>query len=267
MVTTSYETIPILLIACVILLTRRQWWGAFKLFSLSLLPVYLFGLYAITKNNSFIPNPILLTRGIPSLNSIWQGMSFVLIIAPLFFLILGALLQQRRRTLRPVVLVLAIPILLLSIAGFSRAAPACISFYNQQYQAAKFLRAYYSNERVASNNIGAVSFCSDHESVMDLAGIGDMEVLKNIRLHSWTPALADSFAERSNVKVAVLHDSWTDTDTDPYWYKIASWHTTNDSLSFYSINWGGVNQLQKTLHAYEPRLPAGVTVRYYPATR
>jgi hypothetical protein len=268
MVTTSYESIPILLIACILLLTRRQSWSAFKLFFLSLLPIYLFGLASLNKHNYFVPNPILLTRGIPDLKSIWQDLPFILTIALICFLFLDIFRQKLRRSwLVYPLLLLAIPIALRSFIGFSRAAPACISFYNQQYQAAKFLRAYYSNERVASNNIGAVSFCSDHENVMDLAGIGDLEVLKNIRMHSWTPALADSFAERSNVKIAVLHHSWTDKDTDPYWYKIASWHTTNDSVSFYSINWGGVNQLQKTLHAYEPRLPSGVTVHYYPATR
>ena len=276
MITTSYVTLPILLIACVILLTRRKWWEAFKLFFLSLLPIYLFGLFALNKHNYFVPNPLLLTWGLPSLNNIWQDLSLFLTIALLFFLILGTLPQQRWRILRQKLrrswlvyplLLLAIPIGLRAFKGFSHAAPACVSFYNQQYQAAKFLRSYYYNDRVASNNIGAVSFCSEHERVMDLAGIGDLEILKNIRAHSWTPALADSFAERSNVKVAVLHDTWSDKDTDPYWYKIASWHTTNDSVSFYSINWGGVTQLQKTLHAFEPRLPAGVTVRYYPATR
>jgi hypothetical protein len=236
MVTTSYESILILLMAAVVLLTRRQWWEAFKLLFLSLLPLYLFGLASVIKNNYFVPNPILLDCGLPSLKNAWQGLSFVLTITLLCFLIFSILRQKSKNPWRRYSL-LVIPAALLlfqSITGFSHVR---------------------------------LSFWSDRSRIMDLAGVGDLDILQHIRAHSWTPALADSFAERSDVKIAVLHHSWSDKDTDPYWYKIASWQTPNDSVSFYSIDWRGVDQLQKTLHAYEPRLPSGVTVHYYPATR
>jgi hypothetical protein len=272
MVTTSYETIPILLIAGILLLMRRQGWEAFKLVSISLLPIYLFGLFALTKHNYIVPNPVLLTWSMTSLNGIWHNLSFVLTLPLICFLLFCTLRQQGRKLKPPqrpkwliysLLLILIVPLAFLSVNGFSQASQRCVDVYTGQYQAAKFLRAYYYRDHVAANNIGVVSFCSDNESIMDLAGIGDLEVLKQIRTHSWSPAMADSFAERSNVKVAVLHGGWSDKDTDPYWYKIACWQISNDSVSFYSIDSRGIDKLQKDLHEYESRLPVGVTVRYY----
>jgi hypothetical protein len=273
MVTTSYETIPILLIACMILLTRRQGWSAFKLFFLSLLPVYLFGLYALTKHNYFIPNPILLNWSMPSLHNSWQDLSFVLTIVLICFLMLTVLRQQGWKLLlqnprRPwliyaLMIIPATPMAFRSITSFSHARQSCVSVYDEQCQAAKFIRAYYYDDNVASNEIGAVSFWSDRARILDLAGIGDLEVLRSIRTNSWTPARADSFAEKSNSRIVVLHHSWRDKDTAPYWYKIASWQISTDSISFYSVNAGGIPKLQKGLHDYERHLPADVTVRYY----
>ena len=70
MVTTSYETIILVAIACIILLRRRQWWLAFKTGGVSILPVLLFGVLAVSKGCYFIP-PAVLHRsgdGLPRIN-------------------------------------------------------------------------------------------------------------------------------------------------------------------------------------------------------
>ena len=67
MVTTRYETMSMVAIACLFLLFRRQWWSAVKLGSISLLPVILFGLYAMSKGSYFMPNSVLLKSGMPPL--------------------------------------------------------------------------------------------------------------------------------------------------------------------------------------------------------
>jgi hypothetical protein len=69
MLTSSYETLPVLLIACILLLVRRGWWEAIKLLFISILPLYLFGLISIIKHNYFVPNPLLLTWGFPPLST------------------------------------------------------------------------------------------------------------------------------------------------------------------------------------------------------
>jgi hypothetical protein len=67
-----------------------------------------------------------------------------------------------------------------------------------------------------------------------------------------------------NANVAILHHSWSDAEVEPYWYRIATWQTPNDSISFYSIDRRFIEKLQTNMHAFEPKLPKNVTVRYYP---
>jgi hypothetical protein len=65
MVTTRYECLPILGLVCLILLVRRQWVPAIALGAISVLPITLFGLYAISKGSYFMPNSVLLKAGLP----------------------------------------------------------------------------------------------------------------------------------------------------------------------------------------------------------
>jgi len=63
MVTTNYETIILVAIVCIILLLRRQWWLAFKTGGVSILPVVLFGVLAVSNGCHFIPPPVLHPSG------------------------------------------------------------------------------------------------------------------------------------------------------------------------------------------------------------
>lgn len=273
MVSTSYQTLPILLIACVILVTRRHWWEGVKLLFISVLPVYLFGLASITKHSYFVPNQILLAweqhpLSIVSGTNPWPGSEAWLIACTMIFvgILLAKYEHRTRRFVYPVTAILAIALVTRCAFAYSHAASTCISTYEQQYQVAKFVRAYYGNydHTVASNEIGAVSFWADPRRIFDLTGIGDLDVLHHIRDHSWTPAFADSLSEQRNINIAILHHSWTDTEVEPYWYRIATWQEHNDTVTFYSVNRSHITQLQENLHAFEPRLPSDVTVRYYP---
>jgi hypothetical protein len=76
MVTTRYECLPILGIVCLILLTRRQWAQAITLGAVSVIPITLFGLYAMSKGSYFMPNSVLLKAGLP--HSLHGWLSFVL---------------------------------------------------------------------------------------------------------------------------------------------------------------------------------------------
>ena len=61
-----YECLPILALACLILLTRRKWTQAVSLGIIAILPITIFGLYAMSKGSYFMPNSILLKTAIPS---------------------------------------------------------------------------------------------------------------------------------------------------------------------------------------------------------
>lgn len=273
MLSSSYQTMPILLIACVILVTRRHWWEGVKLLFISILPVYLFGLVSINKNGYFVPNQILLAWEkhplsiISGVNS-WPGSESGLIACSV--IVVGILLSRYQHRIRrfvyPLTAVLAIALVTRSLFAYSRAADTCISTYERQYQVAKFVRAYYGNydRGIASNEIGAVSFWADPRRIFDLTGIGDLDVLRHIQDHTWTPAFADSLSEQRNISIAILHHTWTDMEVEPYWYRIATWQKHNDTVTFYSVDRRYISQLQDNLHAFEARLPSGVTVRYYP---
>jgi hypothetical protein len=58
MVTTSYETIIVVIIAGVMLLQRRQWRPALKMVGISVLPVLLLGWLAVAKGGYFIPSSV-----------------------------------------------------------------------------------------------------------------------------------------------------------------------------------------------------------------
>jgi hypothetical protein len=264
MVTSSYNTLPILLIACIFLLVRRQWWEALKLLFISVLPLYLFGLLSIIKHNYFVPNPLLVTWGFPPLSVNPYYLGFLIGCAIAFG---GALIsrQKNKWLLYPIPALLVLPLILRSVKTFHHTVDDCIAVYTNQYQTAKFVYDFYYRDPVASNDLGAISFCSiDDTRIVDLAGLSNLEVLNRKRINNWTPASADSLSERMNANIAILHHSWSDAEVEPYWYRIATWQTPNDSVSFYSIDRRYIEKLQTNMHAFEPKLPPGVTVRYYP---
>jgi hypothetical protein len=166
--------------------------------------------------------------------------------------------------LYPIPALLALPLIIRSVASFRHTASDCVDEYTEQYQTAKFVYDYYYQDPVASTDLGAISFWSNERTrIVDLAGLFDLEVLNRKRIHNWTPASADSLSERMNANVAILHHSWSDADVEPYWYRIATWQMPGDSVSFYSIDRRYIEKLQTNMHAFEPKLPPGVTVHYF----
>jgi hypothetical protein len=262
MLTSSYETLPVLLIACIVLAIRRQWWEAIKLLFFAVLPLYLFGLLSITRHNYFVPTPLILTWFFHtfSLSHYYLGVLIGCTIAIATPLIIKT---RNKWLLYPIPALLALPLILRSVASFRQTTGKCIDVYTEQYQTAKFVSDFYYRDPVASNDLGAISFCAEDAPIVDLAGLANLEVLNRKRIHNWTPASADSLSERMNANVAILHHSWSDAEVEPYWYRIATWQLHNDSVSFYSIDRRYVEKLQTSMHAFEPKLPPGVTVRYY----
>jgi hypothetical protein len=65
MITTRYECLPILGIACLILLIRGKITQCILLGAISVIPITIFGLYAIHKGSYFMPNSVLLKAGLP----------------------------------------------------------------------------------------------------------------------------------------------------------------------------------------------------------
>jgi hypothetical protein len=192
--------------------------------------------------------------------------------------IVGTVLAQHARSIfgwrpliRPVMATvlfffLALPLILRSSAGFSKAKQSCINIYEQQFQMGRFLAQYYPDETVAANDIGAVSFFTRGHTV-DLWGLGSIDIARSRREHYWSPAFLDSFCKQKSTRLALIYDSWFNNGLEKYWRKVATWTIRNnvvcgdDTVSFYAVDPAYAADLKKNLQAY--RLPSTVTVSYY----
>lgn len=111
MITTRYECLPILGLVCLILLIRRQWVPAIALGAVSVLPITLFGLYAMTKGSFFMPNSVVLKAGIPHTihgmtRFLVEGIWFKMFFSPRDYNLLAA---QRLLLLLPLTYLLFLP--------------------------------------------------------------------------------------------------------------------------------------------------------------
>ncbi len=153
MLTSSYETLPILLIACIVLVTRRHWWEAVKILFFAVLPLYLFGLFSITHHNFFVPTPFL---------QAWASHPFALtnyylgvLIGCALALTTPLIIKTRNKWLiYPIPALLALPLITRSVASFRHTANDCVNVYTEQYQTAKFVFDYYYQDPVASTDLG-----------------------------------------------------------------------------------------------------------------
>ena len=162
-----------------------------------------------------------------------------------------------------VVFFLALPLILRSTAAFSKAGRACVNIYEQQYQMGRFLQRYYNHETVAANDIGAVSYFSDG-GVVDLWGLGNIEIARSRKKGYWTPDFVDSISRKKNVRLALVYDSWVGQVLPKQWKKVATWRIHNnvvcgdDFVSFYAVDSTRVTELKNNIENYRTILPATV---------
>jgi hypothetical protein len=164
-------------------------------------------------------------------------------------------------------LVLGLPLVLRSISAYSKSKDACINIYQQQYQMAKFIRNYYDTAIVAANDIGAISYYTG-ANIVDLWGLGNIEIARSKKGKYWTPVFLDSLVRKKQVKMIMVYDEWFDQDLLNRWKKVATWQVPDnvilggDTVSFYVINEEDGAALKQKLQQYQPSLPAVVNVVY-----
>lgn len=160
------------------------------------------------------------------------------------------------------------PFLLRSAASFTKAKQACINIYEQQYQVANFLRRYFNREHVAANDIGAMSFYTE-VNMLDLWGLGNIEVARSKKGGYWTPGFLDSLARKRKTKFAVVYDEWFAPELLSGWKKAGSWTILNnvicggETVSFYITDPACEQQLRKALEEHKAALPPTVTTQTY----
>jgi hypothetical protein len=164
--------------------------------------------------------------------------------------------------------VLLFPLLIRSEKTFQNSKWYCVNIFEQQYQMAQFVHRYYDSTGIAFNDIGAISFYSVGPK-LDLFGLASLDVAKRRRANRFTAGWADSLGRQQQIKLAIVYDTWQDSALLHRWNKIASWQNHHnvvlgsDSVSFYTLDAADTTALRKNLEAFQPSLPADVTVRYY----
>src|SRR5260221_66939 len=155
-----------------------------------------------------------------------------------------------------------------SAYGYATAKKACLNIYDQQLQMSRFLKEHYNRDTVAANDISAISFYSN-VNVVDLFGLGNIEVARSKKGNYWTSPFLDSLVRARKVKLAIVYDEWYEKALLDHWTKVATWKIPNnvicgaDNVTFYSITKENSDSLSSHLHRFQPSLPPGVSVSYY----
>ncbi|HJT74644.1 MAG TPA: hypothetical protein VJ720_11510 [Chitinophaga sp.] len=161
------------------------------------------------------------------------------------------------------------PFPLRAAGAFMNLPHAARNIYEQQYQMGAFLREKYQHTAVAANDVGAVSYYSGNR-ILDLWGLGNNEVAEAKLGGRYSPAFLGEFAGRQQVKIAMVYDTWFDSTLLRQWKKVAAWKISNnvicggDEVSFYAVDPAEAASLRQKLTSFQPSLPAGVLVTYYP---
>jgi Ca2+/Na+ antiporter len=162
---------------------------------------------------------------------------------------------------------LIFPFILRSTAAYSKTKKACINIYQQQYQVARFLKTYYDADTIAANDIGAVSYYTNAK-IIDLWGLGSIEVTRSKKEGYWSPQFLDSLVKSKHVKFAIIYEGWFSRELLDHWIKIASWQIHDnvilggDTVSFYAINKENAEELKQKLQEYQSSLPGAIQVEY-----
>ena len=270
-VAARYEDLLIIAVACVLVGLLKGWKPALKLALIAVSPVVLFGCVSLFKASYFFPNSLLLgPYPAPSL-----GLA-IPVLAALALLLwrYSRLSPSKRLETTPRLALLTLGLLLLpfgarNLDGLTHFQRDCDRIYDQQYLTARFVHRYYFKWGIGINDPGVVSWFSEGRK-LDFTGVASADVTRCKKEHRWSPVWADSLSRKMGVGTAIVSDPWFRPDQLPMWNKIASWKIPDNGATpgagevfFYAINKYDTARLRKSLHEYQPLLPAGVAVRYY----
>ena len=157
-----------------------------------------------------------------------------------------------------------------------RATPlATNNIYEQQYQMARFIAAYYPRGAVVANDVGLISLEAGGP-VTDLAGLGSTDILRLLRADGGRPGLRPDQVEpilrRNGADVIVIYPQWFSPALTAGWYPVATWTIGKQqvtpaftSVTFYAHSAAQFPALRRNLAAFAPQLPTDVQVAYHPA--
>jgi hypothetical protein len=143
------------------------------------------------------------------------------------------------------------------------------NIYEQQYQMGLFMKRYYAGQTVAANDIGAISYMADLNTV-DLWGLGDNEVTIARKGGYWNAKFLQQLVEKKQAGIAVIYDSWFWEELRNNWVKIGTWEVSysfmlgDTKVTFYAIDPNQAAALKKNLAEFSNTLPKDIAVEIFP---
>jgi hypothetical protein len=178
--------------------------------------------------------------------------------------------NSRDRALRMIVLgllsvLILFPALNRAWDALAQTPDAMHNIYSQQVQMGLFLRDYYNGGAVALNDIGAVCYLADIH-LLDLWGLGTMEVAEAKRGRYYSRELIDGLAVREGIQIAIIYeDAIAPYGGVPQWIKVGEWTIPNRvtaaaaTVSFYAVDPFEAQALAAHLYDFSARMPRDVT--------
>ncbi len=136
------------------------------------------------------------------------------------------------------------------------------SIYGQQYQMHRFVNDYYHGP-VGVNDLGLVGYKNSHY-VLDLWGLGSMDVYRLRRAHAYNAAAIDGLVKKHDVRLVMIFKGWFLHMTPRDWKTVGKLHDIDDAynntdVTFYAPPGADRSRIIHALRKFEPTLPAGTT--------
>lgn len=151
-----------------------------------------------------------------------------------------------------------------AVKSFIQTPRAANSTYAQQVQMGHFLHDYYTGEKVAANDIGAINYLADIQNI-DLVGLGTREITHLKAHNTYTQFNINAITTSEGVSIALVYDWWFDEQLLSRWVKVGEWTLLDpvavggSTVSFYAVDPDETAALAAHLCEFSPQLPDGVT--------
>lgn len=122
------------------------------------------------------------------------------------------------------------------------------NIYEQQIQAAKFLRAHYNDAKVAANDIGALSYFTEIH-LFDIVGLGSPEIMEFNQRADYSERSFGKYVgdhtKQQNFEIAVVYKEWLRGHVPENWEEVAVLTIDNNAV---------VSQTEVTVYCINPEI-------------
>lgn len=160
-----------------------------------------------------------------------------------------------------------LPILIVPLSGraadsFQIIPSATRNIHEQHHQMAEFLRRYYAGQPIAANDIGAINYFADLNT-LDLWGLGSFETGKLLMEGGYDSLEIERLTRQHRTRIAVVYEYWFEGlgGVPSTWKKAGAWGildnviVAGNSVAFYAIAPGEYERLVANLQAFSSELP------------